>query len=153
MGRGLFKEKMSSETWINNVNRELDECKVEMEKSKQKIVDNVIEGFAWAGLGVVAGVLSGTLLNPAIITVMPFQLRDIKNAAFAYDEMKKSFSSSSPFFLLNVIDRRTNSVKTDMPLDLPEHMPFNLSKTHLRLEGAPMKREKTPGGKHEYLTV
>ena len=100
MGRGLFKEKLSSETWINNVNRDLDECKLEMEKSKQKIVDNVIEGFAWAGLGVVAGVLSGTLLNPAIIGVTPLLLRDIKNAAFAYDEMKKSFSSSSPFFFV-----------------------------------------------------
>jgi hypothetical protein len=40
-----------------------------------------------------------------------------------------------------------------MPFDLPEHMPFDLRKTFLRLEGAPIKRENTPGGKHEYLTI
>jgi hypothetical protein len=152
-GRGLFKEEISSETWMNNLNRELDKCKAEIDKNKKKIFGKIVEDFAWAGLGVAAGVFSGNLLNPAIMTTIPSLVRDIKNAATAYYEMKRSYSASSPFFLLNVIDRRTNNVKTDIPLDLPERMPFDLNKMFSRLNGAPMKREVTPDGKYEYLTV
>jgi hypothetical protein len=152
-GRGLFREEVPSETWVNNVNIELDKCKMEIDKSKSKIFNNIVEGFGWAGLGVAAGVLSGMQLSPATIVAIPPLAKDIKNAVAAYYEMKNSFGASSPFFLLNVIDKRTNKIRSDIPLDLPERMPFDLSKTFFRLNGAPLKRENTPGGKHEYLTM
>jgi len=151
-GRGLFEEEVSSDIWIRNINIELNKCKAEMDKSKKKIIGNIIEGFAWAGFGVAAGVFSGSLLWPATIVAIPELIKDIKNATVAYNEMKRSFTTSSPFFLLNVLDR-TNNIRTAIPSDLPERMPFDLTKTFLRLKGAPLKRETTPDGKYEYLTV
>jgi hypothetical protein len=154
-GRGLFKENTSSQEWMDNINKELEKCKQEINKNKKKIFNNVVSGFTWAGLGVMAGIYTGDLLNPAILTnLVPF-IRDMKNALGAYYEMKQSFRGSSPFFLVNVIDGRNNRMRTDVPLDLPEKMPFNLEKIISPLSilaGTPIMREASPQGKCELFT-
>ncbi len=68
---GVFKEEISSKTWIDNINKDLDKCKTEIDKCKQKIFGNIVEGFAWAGLGIAAGIYSGSPFNPAIIAAIP----------------------------------------------------------------------------------
>lgn len=155
-GRGLFNEDISSQAWLNNINKELDNCKNEMIKNKKKIFNNIIEGFVWAGLGVTAGIYTGDLLNPACLTnLVPF-IRDIRNALGAYYEMRRSFNALSPFFLVNVMDSTTMRVRTDNPLDLPEKMPFDLEKAISPisiLEGMPIKKEAYPQGKCEFFTM
>jgi hypothetical protein len=154
-GRGLFNEDTSSQEWMENINNELTKCRKEIIKNKKKILDNIVEASVWAGLGVMAGIYTGDLLNPACLTnLVPF-IRDVRNALGAYYEMRSSFNASSPFFLLNVLDNVNMCMRTDNPLDLPEKMPFDLEKIipPSILEGMPLRKEEYPQGKCEFLTM
>jgi hypothetical protein len=155
-GRGIFKDDTSSQAWIDYIDAELNKCKNELTKNKKKILNNVIEGSVWAGLGVIAGIYTGDLLSPACLAnLVPF-IRDVRNALGAYYEKRRSFGASSPFFLVNVLDNATMRVRTDNPMNLPEKMPFDLEKAISPisiLEGVPIRREAYPQGKCEVLTM
>lgn len=155
-GRGLFRENISSEEWVNNLNSELDKCRAEIHKCKEKIINNTLEGMAWGGIGVAVGVFSGGSLSAATLASLPFVARDIKNAIAAYHEMQSSFKASSPFFLLNVLDKKTNTIRTDAPSDLPRKIPFDLNKLLSPISimnGMPITRELFPQGKNEFFTM
>lgn len=119
-GRGLFTGEVSAKGWSDNLNQELDNCKTELKKNKKVLQKNILESAGWAGLGVGFGVLGGALLTSAAITaILPF-VRDIKNSWADYLHDRSSTKTSTPFFLLNVIDKNTNKIKTDIPPDLPK---------------------------------
>jgi len=102
-GREAFKEEISSKTWIDNINKNLDKCKAEIDKCKQKIFGNIVEGFAWAGLGIAAGIYSGSPFNPAIITAIPPLARDII-------VLNKTFYTNLYYSVVSV-KRRTNTYR------------------------------------------
>ena len=149
-GRGLFAGEISSKNWIENLNQELYKCKKELEKNKKRLHNNILESSGWAGVGICVGVLAGSLVEVATLTTMVSFVRDIKDKWMDYLKDRSSIKTSTPFFLLNVIDRKTNNIKTDIPPDLSEKMTISQEtiKSSLPMwNGAPIIVPKYPQGK------
>ena len=149
-GRGLFAGEISSKNWIENLNQELYKCKKELEKNKKRLHNNILESSGWAGVGICVGVLAGSLVEVATLTTMVPFVRDIKDKWMDYLKDRSSIKTSTPFFLLNVIDRKTNNIKTDIPPDLSEKMTISQEtiKSSLSMwNGAPIIVPKYPQGK------
>ena len=140
-GRGLFKGDISSKDWLGKLNQELNKCEMELKNIKKDLRSTLLGASAWSGLGITVGVFTGGLLVPVILTGMVPLARDIKNDWNKYLQTKQKIESSSPFFLLNVIDQNTHEIKTDIPKDLPTNLTMSnevLQGSLETMKGAPI---------------
>ncbi len=115
-----------------------------------------MESSVWAGIGIAVGVCSGGLLKPIILAHLVRLARDIRNDWATYLKTRNSIRTSSAFFLLNVIDKKSLMVRTDIPRELPLKMTtdWNLLKKSIPLmEGMPIIRENYPQGKNDDVSL
>jgi hypothetical protein len=139
-GKGILKSDVLSNNWVDKLNNELKKCNDELNKNKKTLFEEIAISTRWAGLGIGVGVLAGALFSAAFLTGLIPLTREIKDAWSNYLQNRISIEAGSPFFLLNVIDEKTDIVRTDIPRDLPEKMelaPEAIKSSVDTLEGAP----------------
>lgn len=146
-GKGILKGDVLSSEWIDSLNKELKKCNDELNKNKKTLFEEITVSSRWAGLGIGVGVLAGALFSAAFLTGLVPLTREIKDAWSNYLQNRNSIEAGSPFFLLNVIDEKTDTIRTDIPRDLPEKMelaPEAIQSSLETLEGAPFIYYKPP---------
>lgn len=124
-GRGLFAKDVASNEWTDHINKELNACKNELKKAKNKLIRNLFIDGSLMGIGIAIDLISG---NPPISSLAT----DILSGAGAirdyldYKEVVAPIEASTPFLLLNVLDINSNKLRTDIPERLPEKPPIDI---------------------------
>jgi len=124
-GRGLFEEEFGSTEWLNKMNIELNKCEHELTSSKNRAVKKFIADLSMIGLGIGVDFIYGNLTNLSLIKDFLPIIKLIHDISDYKDDIPH-IKLSAPFFLLNVLDKNTNRLRTDNPGDMPEKPPIDI---------------------------
>jgi hypothetical protein len=124
-GRGLFERDVASKEWTDYINNELNTCEHEINKAKSGLFKDLFVDGSLMGMGVAVDLISGNLSIPSLATAILDGVKVIRDY-FGYKKNIAPIEASTPFLLLNVIDTKSNTWRTDIPECLPEKPPLEM---------------------------
>jgi len=121
-GKGLFSGDLEPSTWLDNLNENLDKCQKELNSINNTLLKKIVENTIWGGLGVAAGYIVGASITPSLVMGLISSLKDIRKDIPSCLRHRQNVKATTPYFLLNIIDRGTGLERSSCPKDLSEKM-------------------------------